>query len=372
MRDDFEAHTRFALTAVNRHSLPKSAIPEECYLLLLTILAYQGRTSKSKLSSFDELLSDEDTASIPLPLCNTDKATKKKLDLSSFNFLRRRKEKPQTKILTNFVSRTSTILGSSSQTSLFQRATVRGRPLKIHISLDSVYHRNSVISSLARQLSKKIDPKTTAFVALESILAFCDQTSMQAHELTEPPPQILATLVVYFSSAAMNIGRRIHPNLEKAIEPLRIRLFQKSYYLSQHLSLKLQEHLPINLAVSYAKFVDQRSLRDPRNWLPVEECLVGRLAYVVQELWQEDSSTFHDFLCQSMWESEHEYALLKFCQFIEQKDLRISTKWSTMLSARWTELKLTEDGFKTLSDPESLLLNKLLELGEGRKDVRER
>lgn len=161
---------------------------------------------------------------------------------------------------------------------------------------------------------------------LESVLSLCDQIPIQDHDLAQFPSQILAVLFIYVSAAAMNVGQSIDFKLEKHVQPFRVRLFQKAYHICQHLNTASRERLLLDTAVSYARFVDQRSLKAPSNWLPVEMCLAGSIAYVFRNQWSKDTSIFLHFLCQSIWESEHEYSLFRFCLLIERIDPRISEK----------------------------------------------
>ncbi|KAL4860976.1 hypothetical protein BDV12DRAFT_204499 [Aspergillus spectabilis] len=154
----------------------------------------------------------------------------------------------------------------------------------------------------------------------------------------------------------MNIGERIHSDLEKPIEAFRACLFQLAYSLCQRLDTVSSRELLLNTAISYARFVDHRSLTGPAQWLPVEACLADSAARAIGGDLSQASSEFLDFFCQSMWDSEHEYALFRFCGLIERTESRVSKKWLSRLESRWTELGITEESFESLSDSEVVIL----------------
>lgn len=193
---------------------------------------------------------------------------------------------------------------------------------------------------------------------LQAFIDLCRAIPNQEEELTQYPTKFLALLLIYIGSAAMNVGEVIDMKLEKPTESLRVWLFEKAFYICCQLRGEFRSPLLLDTTVSYARFVDMRSMRGPNHWLEVENCLLASVAYAFKQSgWLDTVPEFFDFFCQSMWESEHEYALFRFCRLIEQKDPRISFKWGSKLEDRWRQLQLTEDSFNTFTDTEIRVLH---------------
>lgn len=176
------------------------------------------------------------------------------------------------------------------------------------------------------------------------------------------PVPFIETLFYWTSVAAHDMGRRRYPIwLAKSLAPITKQLFIEACHIGQRMDRHTVVATMPLAVVAFAKYLDDRNFHGPSHWLPAERFLAAYLPVVMTTSIHAHSlgSKMIDFLCQSMWESEHEDALWFFCDMIQNFEAWQASKWQSRLAERWAILGKADVSFDNLSNEEISLIETL-------------
>lgn len=417
---DWISHTKFALRAIQRQPFPKIKVHEECYFLLLCVLIMNdsitfGMTSASQ-SSLDEETSQESESEgassyRSLHLHDSNESSDSHELRASEEWGPIRAQEPRRKSLSHrtkwFRRATNTGPGSTSKFMLSKLdrmwtslSNLGRHSTRAKLSVEDIRPTKPVVST-TKAFAKAIRPEYSTATSictkmalnliemrnwwakheytvpvvvdvgvrndvhltmLNSFLSLCDLIPVEDNDkaVRKFPPHTMGLLFIYIICASMNVGRRIEMAMEKHIAPLKVVLLQKAHQVCRRLKPQGREPLLLQTAISYARFIDERSLGQS-YWLSVQSCLIRSMKYVLRE--SQETALFFDFMCQSMWELDHEMALWKLSRFIEPIESRISWKWMGRLNNRWKDLRIDEHNYRVRSESEKELMSTVSSIG---------